>query len=96
MAPLTCSRVRIFHLVMLGLLGGAPAIFGCWLGGFTYSDFWAVFLLAIGAGAIFQVVWAIARQMRSTPAGNLLHLSNAAGFLLGVLVMIATALLVTA
>jgi zinc transporter, ZIP family len=95
-APLTRSRVPIVHLAMLGLLGGAPAILGCWLGGFIYSDFWSVFFLAIGAGAIFQVVWAIARQMMATSAGSLVHFGNAAGFLLGMFVMYATALFVTA
>jgi ZIP family zinc transporter len=95
-APLTRSRVRIFHLALLGLLAGGPAILGCWMGGFTYSDFWAVFFLAIGAGAIFQVVWTVGKQMMSNPDGNLFHVSNATGFLLGMLLMYATALLVTA
>jgi ZIP family zinc transporter len=69
-APLTRSKVSIANLAMLGLLGGGPAILGCWMGGFTYSDFWAVFFLAIGAGAIFQVVWTIAQQMMKTTEGN--------------------------
>ncbi|HEY5895395.1 MAG TPA: hypothetical protein VIT91_19410 [Chthoniobacterales bacterium] len=95
-SPLTRSRVRVFHLALLGLLAGGPAILGCWLGGFTYSDFWTVFFLAVGSGAIFQVVWSIGKQMMSSPAGSLFQLSNAAGFLLGMLLMYATALLVTA
>ncbi len=95
-APLTRSKVKLFHLGMLGLLGGGPAIFGCWLGGFTYSDFWAVFFLAVGAGAIFQVVWTIGRQMTQATEGNLFGFRNAVGFLLGMLVMYGTALLVTA
>jgi zinc transporter ZupT len=95
-APLTRSSVKVFHLALLGLLGGSPAILGCWMGGFTYSDFWAVFFLAIGAGAIFQVVWTIGKGMMQSAEGNLFAVRNAAGFLLGMVLMYATALLVTA
>ncbi len=95
-APLTRSKVRIFHLAMLGLLGGAPAILGCWMGGFTYSDFWAMFFLAVGAGAIFQVVWTIGTGMMQTPEGSLFNFQNAVGFVAGLVLMYATALLVTA
>jgi len=95
-APLTQSRVKFLHLALLGIVGGGPAILGCWLGGFTYSDFWAVLFLAVGAGAIFQVVWTIARGMMASAEGSLFDFRNAAGFLLGMLVMYATALFVTA
>jgi zinc transporter, ZIP family len=95
-APLTRARVTIFHLAMLGLLGGGPAIVGCWIGGFSYSDFWAVFFLAIGAGAIFQVTWAIGKNMMQTTEGNLFRFGNATGFLIGMLMMYGTALLISA
>jgi ZIP family zinc transporter len=95
-APLTRSKVSVVNLAMLGLLGGGPAILGCWMGGFTYSDFWAVFFLAIGAGAIFQVAWTIGQHMMQTVEGNLFHFRNATGFLAGMLLMYGTALLVSA
>jgi zinc transporter, ZIP family len=95
-APLTRSRPGLFHLAMLGLLGGAPTVVGCWLGGFSYSDLWALFFLAIGAGAIFQVVWTIARHMMQTTDGSLFQLRNATGFLAGMFVMYGTALLISA
>lgn len=95
-APLTRSKVSIVNLAMLGLLGGGPAILGCWMGGFTYSDFWTVFFLAIGAGAIFQVVWTIGQHMMQKVEGNLFHFRNATGFLAGMLLMYGTALLVSA
>ena len=95
-APLTRSKVKLLHLALLGLLGGGPAILGCWMGGFTYSDFWAVFFLAVGAGAIFQVTWTIGQQMMQTAEGNLFHFRNATGFLAGMLLMYGTALLVSA
>ncbi len=95
-SPLTRLKVRLFHLALLGIVGGAPAILGCWMGGFSYSDIASALFLAIGAGAIFQVVWSIGAQMMKTAEGNLFHLSNAAGLMLGMVVMWATALLVAA
>ncbi|HSH96214.1 MAG TPA: hypothetical protein VK968_18860, partial [Roseimicrobium sp.] len=95
-APLTQTKVQIRHLVLLGLIGGGPAILGCWMGGFTYSDFWAVFFLAVGAGAIFQVVWTIGKSMTRTPEGSLFSPGNAVGFVVGLLLMYGTAMLVTA
>lgn len=95
-SPLTRSKVRLFHLALLGIVGGAPAILGCWMGGFSYSDIASALFLAIGAGAVFQVVWSIGAQMMKTAEGNLFHLSNATGLMLGMVVMWATALLVSA
>jgi zinc transporter, ZIP family len=89
------SKPGVFHLAMLGLLGGGPTIIGCWLGGFSYSDLWTVFFLAIGAGAIFQVVWTIARNMMQTAGGSLFQLGNATGFLVGMFLMYGTALLIS-
>ena len=95
-APLTRSQVSLGHLALLGLIGGAPAIAGCWIGGFVYSDVWALLFLAIGAGAIFQVVWTIAGAMLSTARDGLVQLPNAAGFVLGMMLMYGTAMLITA
>jgi zinc transporter ZupT len=95
-APLArSSRVKLSHLATLGLIGGAPAIAGCWLGGFTYSQLWAVFFLSIGAGAIFQVVWTIAKGMMEKADSSLMDFRNATGFVTGMAVMYMTALLVT-
>jgi zinc transporter, ZIP family len=95
-SPLTRSKVRLFDLLLLGIIGGAPTILGCWLGGFSYSDIASALFLSIGAGAVFQVVWSISAQMMKTPDGNLFKLNNAAGLMLGMIVMWATALLVSA
>jgi zinc transporter ZupT len=95
-SPLTRTRVGVAHLALLGIIGGAPAILGCWLGGFSYSDIASAFFLAIGAGAVFQVVWSISTQMMKTTEGNLFQLSNATGLMLGMFIMWATSLLVSA
>jgi zinc transporter ZupT len=66
-APLAreSRRVPISDLVKLGLIGGVPTIAGAWLGGFVYSPVWSVLFLAIGVGAIAQVIVQIVRQMAS-------------------------------
>jgi ZIP family zinc transporter len=62
-APLAKVRARVSQLALLGLIAGAPTIVGAWLGGFVYSPVWSVIFLAIGAGAIGQVVVQITRQV---------------------------------
>jgi zinc transporter, ZIP family len=64
-APLAreSRRAPIRDLVKLGLIGGAPTIAGAWVGGFVYSPVWSVLFLAVGVGAIAQVVVQIVRQM---------------------------------
>jgi zinc transporter ZupT len=95
-APLARSRVRLADLLWLGVIGGAPTIAGAWLGGLLYAPVWSVVFLAIGAGAIVQVVWQISRQM----AGDrpvLAHFSTRpvlAGLLVGFAVMYSTGMLV--
>lgn len=95
-APLGRERVRLRDLVTLGLIGGAPTIGGAWLGGFVYSPVWSVIFLAIGAGAIAQVVVQIARQMAGSQpiSGYFARTATAAGLLSGVAVMYVTGMLV--
>ena len=97
-APLARGQMRlgraIPHLVAAGLIAGVPAIFGAWLGGFAFSPILSTLFLAVGAGAIFQVVWQIARLMGATPGGSLATRLNAAGLTVGLLIMYGTGLLV--
>ena len=88
-------RSLVPHLFAAGLIAGVPAIFGTWLGGFAFSPIWSTLFLAIGAGAIFQVVWQIARMMGETKSGSLATGLNAAGLAIGLLIMYGTGLLVT-
>ena len=67
-APILRDRPNIKQLALLGLLGGAPAIIGAWIGGYTPSPFLAVLFLAIGTGAIFQVAVEIGRMIQKDNA----------------------------
>jgi zinc transporter ZupT len=53
------SKVRLRRLMMMGVIAGAPAIAGMWIGGFLYSPIAAIIFLSVGAGAIFQVIYCI-------------------------------------
>ncbi|HEV8578507.1 MAG TPA: metal transporter [Thermoanaerobaculia bacterium] len=94
-APLAKSRVPLRRLLLLGLIGGAPTIAGAWLGGFTYSPVWAVLFLAVGAGAIAQVIVQIFRGVAGErPLASYLGSGPAvAGLFAGFTVMYATGLL---
>jgi ZIP family zinc transporter len=97
-SPLARARQRasIADLAKLGLIGGVPTIGGAWLGGFVYSPVWSVAFLAIGVGAIAQVVVQIVRQMtREGSAAAMLGTRPVlAGLLAGFAVMYVTGMLV--
>ena len=71
---------------------------GTWIGGFAFSNLLAAIFLAVGAGAIIQVIYEVTRLLQSdssrskTPA---LSAPNLGGFVAGVAIMYATALLVS-
>ena len=90
------QRVSIGDLVTLGLIGGVPTIAGAWLGGFVYSPVWSVLFLAIGVGAIAQVVVQILKQMaRGTALSRVLASGPVlAGLFAGFAVMYITGMLV--
>jgi len=88
------NKSLIAKLVGFGLIAGSPAIFGAWIGGFSYSPFTSVIFLAIGAGAIFQVIVVILRMIRAEGDKNLSSGSVVAGIAIGMLVMYLTSILV--
>jgi zinc transporter, ZIP family len=92
-APMAKGKPMIGKLFGLGLIAGAPAIFGAWLGGFLFSPFAAIVFLSIGAGAIFQVVVSILRWIREGDKG-LSSASVAAGVAIGLAIMYLTSILV--
>ncbi len=97
-APIAKDRpVRLLgHLAAMGALAGGPTIVGTWIGGFSYSPIWATFFLALGAGAIFQVVYEIGKLMRQQSDDRASRLLNVAGLMAGLVIMYVTGLLVTA
>jgi zinc transporter ZupT len=95
-APLARDHVRIGSLMRLGLIGGMPTIAGAWLGGFVYSPVWSVLFLAVGAGAIAQVILQIGKQTAGdTPAMRFFATGHVmAGLFAGFAAMYATGMLV--
>jgi zinc transporter ZupT len=88
------GKALIGKLAGLGMIAGAPAIFGAWIGGFVYSPFATVVFLSIGAGAIFQVVITVLRWIREEGDKSLSSASVAAGISIGMLIMYLTSILV--
>ncbi|HSG82946.1 MAG: ZIP family metal transporter [Nitrosopumilus sp.] len=93
-APMSRGKLMIGKLAAMGMIAGAPAIFGAWIGGFSYSPFTSVIFLSIGAGAIFQVIIVIMKWIRDEGDNNLSSASVASGFAVGMLVMYLTSILV--
>ncbi|MET0762049.1 MAG: ZIP family metal transporter [Thermoleophilaceae bacterium] len=88
------GRARVQRLLLLGLLAGAPAVLGAWVGASAFHPSVAALMFGIGAGAIAQVVVQIAPQVRDE-SGRFLHPLASAGLLAGLLVMYVTGLLVS-
>ncbi|MQA30370.1 MAG: metal transporter [Luteitalea sp.] len=95
-AAASSRRVPILALVRLGVIGGAPTIAGAWLGGFVYSQVWALLFLGLGIGAIAQVTGQILGQMAGgKPLGGYLASGPVlAGLLAGFVVMYTTGMLI--
>jgi len=92
-APLTSSKAKIAKMVGLGLIAGVPAIFGCWVGGFSFSPLFTLIFLAIGAGAIFQVVISIFQYMKDK-SDILSNTSLFSGVSVGLIVMYLTSVII--
>ncbi len=91
-APLSREKPKILQLAALGFIAGAPAILGAWIGGFVVSPLASIVFLAIGAGAVFQVVYAIFKY--AAKDGRLTSGPVVAGIAVGMFVMYLTSLLV--
>ena len=61
--PIAKDSPPLRKLAWLGLIGGAPAIVGAWVGGLVYSPPLSILFLSIGAGAVLQVAYEIARKL---------------------------------
>lgn len=86
-------RPSLWHFVAFGALAGGPTVLGTWAGGFAFEPAWATLAFGVAAGAIAQVVWTIARGM--SQGKGLVTAPGAVGLMAGLVVMYATALIVT-
>ena len=88
------ARPSLARLGTLGLIAGAPAILGAWIGAAAFNASIVSFLLGLGVGAIAQVVVQLAPRMRDE-RGRYLHPASAAGLLAGIAMLYVTSLLVS-
>jgi ZIP family zinc transporter len=93
-APVLRDRPGLKNLALMGLVGGAPAILGAWLGGFSPSPTLAVLFLGIGTGAIFEVVYEIARLIHRDTSRQAMPITVFSGILSGMLLLWVTGLLI--
>ena len=95
--PLVREPPRFAHFLGLILLGGGPAILGTWVGGFGFNPVLATIFLAVGVGAILQVIWEVGKLVvnGSKKLGDpALNWTTLFGLSSGLLIMYFTAFLV--
>lgn len=93
-APVLRDRPSLRDLAWMGIIGGAPAIAGAWIGGLSFSQPLAVVFLAIGAGAVFEVVYEIAKLIQKDATKNPMPLTIFSGVTTGMLLLYVTGLLI--
>jgi zinc transporter, ZIP family len=93
-APVLRDRPSWMSLLWMGLIGGAPAVVGAWIGGLSYSQPLAVLFLAIGAGAVFEVVYEIGKLIQKDTAKRPMPVTVFAGVTVGMLLLYVTGLLI--
>jgi zinc transporter, ZIP family len=93
-APVARLRPSVSRLGALGLIAGAPAVLGAWIGAAAFNSSLAAFLFGFGAGAIVQVIVQLAPSLRDGE-GRTLHPVAVTGLLAGMALMFATGLLVS-
>ena len=98
-APIAAARPApgrsvLGRLALLGLIAGAPAVLGAWIGASAFNPSVAALLFGAGAGAIAQVIVQLAPTLRDG-GGRTLNPGSVAGLLAGLGLMYATGLLVS-
>jgi zinc transporter ZupT len=93
-APVAHLRPSLPRLALLGLIAGAPAVLGAWIGAAAFNASMAAFLFGFGAGAIAQVIVQLAPSLRDGE-GRTLHPVAVGGLLAGMAVMFVTGLLIS-
>ena len=92
--PLAARQAVTPALTLLGLLAGAPAIVGTWIGALTFSQPLSVLFLAIGAGAVFQVAWEVSKLLRADGAKAPAPLLTFSGVAVGMLLLYVTGIVI--
>jgi ZIP family zinc transporter len=96
-APIVRQNPGLKHFALLILIAGGPAVLGTWIGGFAFNPVLATIFLAIGVGAILQVVWEVGKLVaRDTEKLGLplVNWVNLAGLFVGIAIMYFTAFMV--
>lgn len=96
-APLLRIKPSLVQFAMLALIAGGPAVIGMWAGSLAYAPHWSALALAIGAGAIFQVVvevGAFLTRSSEDPIKGLMTPPVLVGIATGLALMYGTAMLV--
>lgn len=93
-APMASGQPALRRLAGLGLIAGAPAILGAWIGAAAFNSSVSAFLLGVGAGAIVQVIVQLSPSIRDS-AGRALTPANVAGIVAGIAVLYVTGLLIS-
>jgi zinc transporter ZupT len=96
-APIVRKNPGLQHFAWLVLLAGGPAILGTWIGGFAFNPVLATIFLAVGVGAILQVVWEVGKLVSrdSVKLGlPVINWINLGGLTAGIAIMYLTAVLV--
>jgi len=93
-APVLRDRPGIRSLALMGLVGGGPAILGAWIGGFSPNAALAVLFLAVGTGAVFEVVYEIAKLIQKDTARQPMPFTVFSGVVVGMLLLWVTGLLI--
>ena len=88
------TRPPFWRLALLGLIAGAPAILGAFIGASAFNPEVALLLLGFGIGAIVQVIVQLVPTIRDK-TGNALQPASVGGILTGVAVLYFTSLLVS-
>jgi zinc transporter, ZIP family len=96
-APMLRMKPSLSSFAFLALVAGGPAVIGMWAGSLAYAPQWSALALAIGAGAILQViveVGAFLARSSEAPLKRLMTSPVLLGTATGLALMYVTAMLV--
>ena len=96
-APMLRIRPPLWSFAALTLLAGGPAVLGIWVGSLAYAPQWSALALAVGAGAILQVMVEVTAYLQRQNIDRQAIMFSPAvlgGFLGGISFMYVTAALI--